>query len=315
MKKGFCKSIFFTFVYLYSFPLRAQAHGGSPHTPGNAWSHWNGDPLLIGSMAIIVAAYLLGSYKIWQRSGFGRGLGYGHVAAFLAGMWALMIALVSPLDGLAEELFSAHMAQHLLLMLVAPPLIVWSRPIIPLLWALSRPARHTTGSFWRKAQGLRWLWHHLTNPLVVWGLYALTLWLWHIPRFYQAALESETLHQAEHLSFLAAAILFWWLVLQPVGHRRLDYGAAFLFIFTTMLHSGALGAFLTFARVPLYPIYLETTAIWGMTPLEDQQLAGLLMWTPPTLIYVVIGLALLGVWINRQEKNPSGELQHAPVDH
>ncbi len=292
--------IFSALLFLVQ-PGLAWAHGEAPHTPATIWQHWNRDPLLLFGLWLVAAAYLLGTTKLWQRLGPGQGIRYSHVLAFFGGLVALVIALVSPLDGLAETLFSAHMVQHLLLLIVAPPLLVWSRPVIPLLWALPQPARHAVGHGWRQARWGGRAWHLLTQPGLVWALYALTLWLWHLPRLYQAALTNDLIHEVEHVNFLGVGLLFWWLVLQPVGPRRLGYGATILFIFTTVLHSGALGALLTFAQIVLYPIYETRVAAWGLTPLEDQQVAGILMWLPAGFVYVLTALVSLGVWLHQLE--------------
>lgn len=280
----------------------ALAAQGLPPLPDDIWRHWRWEPALLAVFMVIIGFYGRGVWQLWQRAGAGRGVRYWQVAAFGAGIVALFIAFISPLAALAQALFSAHMAQHLLLMMVAAPLLVLGAPLLPLLWALPQPARKEIGREWKQAKGIHALWSHLTHPVAVWGLYTIILWAWHLPVLYQAALEQVWLHELEHVSFFGASLLFWWLVIQPLGHRRLDYGSGILFIFTTALHSGALGALLTFARTPLYPIYHSSVAPWGLTLLEDQQLAGLLMWIPPSIIYVVTALIMLGLWLQHLEQ-------------
>jgi cytochrome c oxidase assembly factor CtaG/cytochrome c2 len=226
---------------------------------------------------------------------------------------ALGVAFISPLNILSAALFSAHMLQHLLLILIAAPLLVLSKPIIPFLWALPRPARRAVGAWWKETKAVSVLWHGLTQPLLVWGLFALTIWVWHLPALYQAALEDALIHELEHISFLGAALLFWWILLQPTGHRRINYGGGILFTFTTALHSGALGALLTFARTPLYPIYRASVAPWNLTLLEDQQLAGLIMWIPASLIYVITALALFAYWLKTIEERVRRAEKKLPV--
>jgi cytochrome c2 len=139
----------------------------------------------------------------------------------------------------------------------------------------------------------------LTIPLVAWSVHAVALWVWHAPPLFQATLQSELIHTLQHLSFLLSALLFWWAVLHG-GRGWMGYGAATLYVFTTSIHSGALGALLTFSSTLWYPAY-RTSAAWGLTPLEDQQLGGLLMWIPAGLAYLFAGLVLIAGWLRQTE--------------
>jgi hypothetical protein len=140
-------------------------------------------------------------------------------------------------------------------------------------------------------------WHMLMNPLLAWSLPAVALWIWHAPGLFQAALKSEPIHVLQHLSFLVFALLFWWTLIHG-RQGALGYGAAVLYVFTTSLHSGALGGLLTFAAVPWYSAYQGNTALWGITPAEDQQLAGLIMWVPTGALYLCAGLGLFAGWLH-----------------
>jgi cytochrome c oxidase assembly factor CtaG len=210
--------------------------------------------------------------------------------SFWAGWISLALALVSPLHPLGEVLFSAHMVQHEILMLVAAPLLVFSRPLVPMLWAL--PLQ------WRRAVGPICKWRGL-SPLGAWGVHAIALWAWHAPPLFQATLTNEWVHTAQHLSFFISAVLFWWS--RFYSHGRLSYGAAVLYVFTTSVHTSILGALLTFAPSLWYPIYAKGTAIWGLTPLQDQQIGGLVMWVPGGVIYLGIGLYLFAQWLRESE--------------
>ena len=132
-------------------------------------------------------------------------------------------------------------------------------------------------------------WRLLTQPLVAWLLHAVALWVWHAPALFQATLQSELIHTLQHLSFFGSALLFWWALFYGRG-GRMGYGAATLYVFTTSIQSCALGALLTFSSTLWYPRYQVTTAAWGLSPLEDQQLGGLLMWVPAGVVYLVAGL-------------------------
>jgi cytochrome c oxidase assembly factor CtaG len=162
--------------------------------------------------------------------------------------------------------------------------------MIPFLWAFPKTtARHL--SAWTKATPWQRLWRAITAPFVAWLIHAVVLWGWHVPFLFQSTLESEWIHAAQHASFFGSALLFWWAILHG-RERAAGSGAAVLYLFTTALHSSLLGALLTFARSVWYPVYNGTTLSWGLTPLEDQQLGGLIMWVPAGVVYIVAALAL-----------------------
>jgi putative membrane protein len=212
----------------------------------------------------------------------------------------LFVALVSPLHPWGEVLFSAHMTQHEVLMVMAAPLLVLGRPVVAFLWALPVGWARGVGG-WGKARWFQGVWRAATNPLAAWAIHAVALWVWHVPALFEATLRSDLVHTLQHVSFLGSALLFWWALIH--GPRGLmGYGAAVLYLFTTSIHSGVLGAFITFTGKVLYPAYAETTGSWGLTPLEDQQLGGLIMWVPAGMVYVVAGLALLAGWMRESER-------------
>jgi putative membrane protein len=141
----------------------------------------------------------------------------------------------------------------------------------------------------------------LTNPLAAWAIHAAALWVWHAPQLFEATLRRDLVHTLQHVCFLGSALLFWWALIHgPQG--LMGYGTAVLYVFTTSVHSGVLGALITFARTVWYPAYTQTTASWGLTALEDQQLGGLIMWVPAGLVYIVAGLALCAGWMRESER-------------
>jgi putative membrane protein len=197
-------------------------------------------------------------------------------------------------------LFSAHMTQHEVLMLVAAPLLVLGRPVIPFLWALPMSWRQSLGAA-GKRRGVQVPWRTATKPSVAWAVHAVALWVWHVPVLFQATLQSDIIHTLQHVCFLGSALLFWWALIHgPQGLT--GYGLAVLYMFTTSVHSGVLGALITFARHVWYPAYSETTPSWGLTPLEDQQLGGLIMWVPAAAVYIIAGLALMAGWMRESER-------------
>lgn len=216
-------------------------------------------------------------------------------------MLALVVALISPLDGLSAALFSAHMAQHMLLILIAAPLLVLGEPGTALLWALPLGGRRGVGHWWQRRRGLRAFWHGCSRLGAAWAIAVATLWAWHAPALYQAALRSEPVHVLEHASFLLTSGLFWWTLLRRGAHGRVNYGAGIVAVFAMALQGGALGALMTFSTAPWYPAYAASAARYGLSPLDDQQLAGLIMWIPAGVAYLLAACALFVAWLNAVE--------------
>ena len=187
-----------------------------------------------------------------------------QLTAFAAGWFSLLLALLSPLASLATTRFWIHMLQHEVIMLVAAPLLVLASPLGSVARALPRGVA-------------QWLYGPLryVSPLVAWLLHAAALWIWHVPRLFNAAVQNEAVHGAQHASFFLSALLFWWSIFRnPVSP------IVGVCVLTTMIHMGLLGALLTLAPVSLYPGYT----------LGDQQLGGLIMWVPAGFVMLAAGL-------------------------
>ena len=247
------------------------------------------------------------------------GLGYlaavrgrlgGRTGSFLAGVVMLLFALDSPLDTLADTyLFSAHMAQHLLLLLVVPPLLLAGTPAF-----LVEPA-------WRSAR-VRALAQTLGRPVVAWTLGVGTIWVWHIPSLFNATLASGGVHLIEHGSFLVTGVIFWWAILAPLQEVRLAPVPAMLYLLAAALASSVLGILLTFARAGLYPAYLRPADVlgiapliragWGLSPETDQQIGGLLMWIPGGLVYLSAMLGVLMRWYRWDAEEAAAGAASAP---
>jgi putative membrane protein len=268
----------------------AFAHAESGTSANLPWhGQWSFEPWVLTCLVLSAAWYALGTFRLWQHAGTGRGVERRQVACFAAGMAMLVLALVSPLDTLGSRLFSAHMIQHEILMIAAAPLLVVASPLAVWAWALPFEWRRAVGRFFHQP-AWRVPWRFVTGTGSAWVLHALALWLWHIPRWFDAALRSEALHTLQHLSFFLTALLFWWSVLGTVARRR--SGTALLSIFTTMVHTGALGAILTLSHSAWYAAYAATTYPFGLTPLQDQQLGGVVMWVPAGFVYIICGLLI-----------------------
>ena len=186
-----------------------------------------------------------------------------HPFVLLAGIALAVLAVSPPVHAAAHELFAAHMVQHLILVLACAPLIAWGYRL-PLKGVFAR-------------------------PLVVGALHAGVLWAWHLPVLYDRALGFDPLHGLEHLLFLGTAAGFWALVLDA----RSDHFSRVALVFVTALQSSALGVVIAFAATPLYESHLGSAPLRGLTPLEDQQLAGAIMWVPAGVVYLVVMMMLL----------------------
>lgn len=265
----------------------ALAHGSDLH---ESYWVWTLDPYITGPLAIVGALYAAGCWRLRRRSRTGA-MHQPSVAAFALGWTTLAVALISPLHWLGEHLFTFHMVEHEIVMAVSAPLMVMARPIAALMWGMPRRFRLSAGRLMRTGI-VRKAWAFLSQGSVATFLHALAIWAWHAPVLFDAAIENVAMHRLQHLSFFATAILFWWSVLW-----RSNRGAAAWHLFVTMLHTGVLGALMALAPRVLYVMQTRTAQDWGLTPLEDQQLAGLMMWVPAGTIYVGAALAMAAQWI------------------
>lgn len=272
-------------------PAMAVAHTGEPPEPHDLWSAWSFEPGIVLSLAAAALLYYRGSQPSRSTTRFERW-------SFWSGFTVLTLALVSPLHTVGSVLFSVHMAQHEIMMLVAAPLLVLARPLVPFLRGLPFSWRRALGHA-AKTNWIEGPWHAISAPLPAWTIHLIALWLWHLPSLFDATLQSDAVHSLQHACFFGSAMLFWWSL---VGgrERRLRAGIAVLYVFTTAVHTSLLGALVTFAPVPLYPAYRSTVA-WGLTALQDQQIGGLIMWVPGGVVFTVAGLVLFARWLREPE--------------
>jgi putative membrane protein len=277
-------------------------HPGHLHPPGAAqWIHWwTFDPLVILGLGAATVIYVVGARRLYRMAGAGRRQLAWRSAAYGAGIGVCALALLSPLDHASDVLFSAHMAQHELLMVVAAPLIALARPMAAMLWALPRRWRVRAGRAFQRPAPLR-AWHVLTSPVVALVLHGFTRWIWHVPYLFDAALADERIHAVQHLSFFLTAVLFWWALIHG-RYGKVGYGVGVAFVFVTVIHSGLLAAILAFADHPLYAPHAAATAQWGVDALVDQERAGLLMWIPVGIIMMAIGLAIFAAWLGQASR-------------
>jgi putative membrane protein len=259
----------------------------------DARQHSGFDAVLASLLVASCLVYGRGVTRLWRKAGVGRGIRVVDVSRFALGVVTLAVALLSPIDALAGRSFALHMTEHEMLMVLAAPLFVLARPLEASAWALSSSARQAVVGL-RRTPVVRRAWHALTAPVSATLVHALALWVWHLPLLFLAALASEPLHVLQHACFFASALAFWWAMFG--GATRAPGAVSVACLFATMLHTSALGALLTFAPSPWYA-HAADLRVFGLSPLEDQQLGGLIMWVPGGLAYVVVALAIVGAWL------------------
>ena len=274
-------------------PIAAPALAHAPGAAGAPDPLRAMEPLVLVPLLGLGLAYGLGISRLWARAGRGRGIPVWRAAAFALGLLVLLAALLSPLDAAAETSFALHMLQHMLLVVVAAPLLALGQVGVVLLTALPAALRGPVAE-------LRHLRRVATVPVAS-ALHGATLWLWHAPGPYEAALANDALHYLEHLTMLGTAALFWWGVLSARGRGTLGHGAGIAALFVTMLHTGLLGILITLAPLPLYASYATAAPLGALGPLEDQQVAGIVM-LAGGFAYLAAGLALLALWLAAAER-------------
>jgi cytochrome c oxidase assembly factor CtaG len=286
------------------------AQNSTPLGPQEVWGAWSLEPTVLLGLSVTIFVYRRGQLARSTRPD-GRASRSGGDArwrtwCFTGGLAAVAVALVSPLDAMAGVLASAHMVQHVALVLVAAPLLALSAPAHTLLRGTPMAARRATGR-WRRRLGLtpRTV-RALITPAGAWLLHVGVLWFWHAAAAYDAALSNPLVHVLEHATFLLTALLFWRVVIGGAGRVAPGYGV--LLVFGMSMQSVFLSALLTFASTPWYDGYATTTQAWGLTPLADQQLAGVIMWVPAGAVYLAAGLTLMAGWINATERDAADQV-------
>lgn len=285
---------------LAAWPTVLAAHPGEPLRPHDLWGAWSLEPWLVASVLVPAWLYARGVRRLWANAGPGRGVRRWQAWCGTIGFATLVVALLSPLSRLGGALFSAHMMQHQLLMVLAAPLLVLAAPGRAIIWSFDARTRLALGSVARRA-GRSTAWRRLTEPATAWLMHAIALWLWHSPPLYEATLRTEVVHVAQHVSFFGTALVFWWSVLHARGEGARGAVIAFASVFTTAVHGSLLGALLTFGTEPWYPGYAGRVEPWGFTLLEDQQLGGLVMWVPSGFVFTLAALAILARGLRRME--------------
>jgi len=275
----------------------AQAIVGA--TPGDVGSvatlvtgAWSARPEVAAPLLIAAAAYAVGWWRLRHRGGSVSGW---RVAASAGGLLTVFVALSPTLDQLAHASFAAHMAQHLLLVAGAAPLLLLADPFAALLWALPAAARASVGHLLRTGTPGRWLWRGLTVGSVAWLAHVAAIWLWHLPIAYDAAVADRAVHDLEHLAFFGTAVLFWWPIVQPAPRLRAPtgYGVRVVYLVLAAAQGGLLGLLLTASPTTWYRAYSSAA---------DQSLGGLVMWAVGGAVDMLAVLVLLGRYLGAQDR-------------
>lgn len=278
-------------AHLEESSLAAPVH----HTGELLRRSWDWDPWVTIPMALGLLLYFwLDGWRFHRKT-----------VLFLLGNFILLMALVSPIATIGETyLFSVHMVQHLMLELIAVPLILLGLPSKVAAWPMRwRPFRRLS----------QWLGH----PVRAWFIGVGTLWIWHWPKLYNLTLEIEWVHAVEHICFVLSATVFWYGLFTPLKNHRFGAGAAILYLFSAGFINSLLAILLTFAPPGIYPYYLQPAdplgalqfirEVWGMIPSLDQQAGGALMWVLGAIVFLIVLLSVLARWYGAEEKPPLKE--------
>ena len=284
-----------------ALPAPALAHGTfplQPPSPSTLALGWHVDPVVVAGLLFAAIGWVLLARRV-ARLHPGHPIPASRTAAWFGALAAIAVALLSGIESYDTTLFSVHMLEHLLLMLVATPLIALSAPITQLLRAAS-PA-------WR-ARLLRVL-HSggataLGHPIVAWLTFTVVMWVSHFSPLFDAALENPLIHDVEHAGFLLAGTLFWWpAVAADPARGRLSYPVRALYLLLQMPPSSFLGMLITFANEPLYPHYATLGSPYGIDALADQQLAGGIMWVAGDVVFILGILVIVAAWMRHEERD------------
>jgi cytochrome c oxidase assembly factor CtaG len=279
----------------------------SVHDGAVSLTSWTFDPAILLSLALVGGLYARGWRYLRRRrrsvaAGQAAGAEKWRAACFVGGLATLLIALESPIGTYDQDLFVLHMTQHLLLTALAPPLLLLGAPLLPILWGLPADERRGAGRLLSPRGVLRWLGNGFTHPYVALPVFLVTFSVWHIPVLYDAAEGQTLIHYTEHVLFFATALLFWWPVIHPNGGaRRLSRVGGILYFTPGMFVTTLIGALLTFASNPLYSTYANAPRLTSLSAVDDQQLAGLVMWIPGGMVYIAAVLWLLARALQDEE--------------
>jgi cytochrome c oxidase assembly factor CtaG len=259
---------------------------------------------IVGTLLLVGSVYTRGWWRIRRQRTNQHPLAAGwRLAAYLGGLTLLSVALMSPIDVLAGQLFLMHMIQHLLLVMIAPPLLLVANPLPFFMWGLPIRAGRALGRSLRPTSTFRRVLYSSTSPGLVWMLFVAFFLGWHDPNAYSAALKSDLIHDLEHLTFFGTAMLFWWHVTGAGPRLRvLSRGVRLAYLLLTVPVNAATGIAIAFAGQPIYTYYTTVPRLWGMSVMQDQMIGGVIMWIPGSMMYLVAALILISGLVQTEAK-------------
>ncbi|MDX1613766.1 MAG: cytochrome c oxidase assembly protein [Candidatus Promineifilaceae bacterium] len=236
----------------------------------------------------------------WQAASRWRPL------AYVGGLFIMGLALMSPIDVLSGQLFTMHMVQHVLLVMVVPPLLLLANPLPFFLWGLPKRIRLRVAELFKPEARFRYWLKRTTGAGVVWMLYVIFYWGWHDPNAYDLALRNALVHDLEHITFFGTSLLFWWHVIGagPRVHRPFSRPARFAYLISAIPINMFAGIAIAFAQEPLYSYYEAMPRLWGLSVMDDQRIAGVIMWVPGSMMYMIGALALVAAWLQNESTKP-----------
>ena len=270
---------------------------------------WRAEVLI--PLIIAGVVYFVGWRRLRLRGRQPSRLANGwRLVAYWLGIVLIALALLSPIEALAGQLFFMHMIQHLLLVMLAPPLLMLANPMAFLLWGLPAIWRRRAGAvlsgiLHRQSTSRKYL-RTLTSPGISWMLFIGFLIGWHDPNLYNAALRNDLVHDIEHLTFFGSAMLFWWHVVGagPTIHKRFTRPARVMYVIAAIPPNMLTGIVIAFAGQVIYTYYLGVPRLWGIDALGDQTIGGVIMWVPGSMMYILAVLILTARWLQGEEKKP-----------
>lgn len=278
-----------------------------------SWN-WRWDVTLV--LVILGTLYLTGWMRLRKRTRVNRRRNQPHLVvwwrliAYESGLILVGVALMSPIDVLGQQLFFMHMIQHLLLIMIAPPLLMIANPMPFLLWGLPTKWRRKTGRvlsyLLHRNSDTRNLIVKLTAPGIIFMFWVISVIGWHDPVLYNAALRYEIIHDIEHIFFFAAGMLFWWHVTGagPRLHKQFGIVARIVFVLAAVPPNMLLGVILAFASETIYSYYEGVPRLWGIDPVTDQTIGGVIMWIPGSMMYIIAALILLTRLVDQESYKP-----------
>ena len=274
-------------------PALALLHGEEVHFSWTQWdAHWS---IVIGCAALL-GLYFWGIGPARAKYALGEPASRWQITSFVSAVVILFLSLTGPLHDLSDYfLFSAHMVQHMLIMMIVPPLALLGMPA----W-LIRPVI--------RARGMNGLTRFLVSPITAFALYNVVFVIWHFPFMYNAALENHDLHIVQHLMFIATATMMWWPVINPVPElARMPGPVQILYLFAIGLPASVVSAFIALAEDVVYPFYGRAPRVMSLTAIEDQQLGGMIMWVPGMILLWAAITIVFFKWARREDREEAAE--------